>query len=246
MAVSLNGLALGLKDGGAFAEARRLLEEARGLWLEVGDGAMHARTLSNISAIAHEQGDLEAAQALHQESLELFRQLGDRQGVAWSLRHQGDVARSRGDTPGAATLYAESLAAFEELGDPWSAGGVLTELGHLALGANDGTAALERFTEAATMLRQHGGHKRGLARVLEGLAIASSLDDDHARAITLAGAAAALRNAIGAPLTPSEQKQVSASLERSHATLSAAERTRAWSEGWAMTPDQALEFALGE
>ena len=55
--------------------------------------------------------------------------------------------------------------------------------------------------------QQLGGQKRGLARALEGFALAAAHTGDARRAITLAGAAEALRNTIGARLTPAEQRQ---------------------------------------
>ena len=245
MAVALNALAVGHKDVGEFAEARQLLEEASLLWLDLGDRLMQARTLSNLAAIARDQGELDVAYDRYQEALDVFQQLDNREGVAWSFRHQGDIARSRHDWAQAESLYLQSLAVFEELSDPWSAGSVLTDLGTLALAGGDRDRGLDRLRQAVAALQQLGGHKRGLARVLEGLAFAASLGGDRRKAIVLSGAAAALRNAIGAPLTLWEQKQVSQGLEGVQ-TLSAPDRTRAWSEGWTMSLDQAIEYALAD
>ncbi len=245
MAVALNALAVGHKDVGEFADARRLLEEASLLWLELGDRLMQARTVSNLAAITRDQGDLDAAHERYQEALELFQRLGDREGVAWSLRHLGDIARSRRNHAQAELFYLESLAVFEELTDAWSAGSVLTDLGTLALLEGDRTGGLERLKQAVAALRELGGHKRGLARVLEGFAFAASRNGNPRKAITLSAAAAALRNAIGAALTPWEQQQMAGGVEGTEA-LAASDRTRAWSEGWTMSLDEAIEFALAD
>jgi predicted ATPase len=243
-AIVLNAVALLHKDQGDLAEARRLFEESCAVWLELGDSLMRARSLSNLASIVKEQGDFDLALERHAEALVLFRQLDDKAGVAWSLRHQGDIARDRHDAALAESLYLESFAAFNELGDCWSAGSLLVDLGTLALDSGETDAGLDRFRQAAEAFRQLGGHKRGLARVLEGFALAASLEGNAQRAIRLAGAAAALRNAIGTPLTPAEQRQVTSSLERAHAALSPAVRSQAWSEGWTMTMEQAIEYGM--
>ena len=164
--------------------------------------------------------------------------------MAWSLRHLGDIARDRGDASQAESLYRQSLEAFHQHGDPWSAGGLQVDLGMLALATGDASKATELFRQAMESCQQLGGQKRGLARALEGFALAAARTGDVRRAITLAGAAGALRNAIGARLTPAEQRAVTAGLERARAALTAAERTSVWNEGWSMPVEDAIEYAI--
>ena len=244
MAAALNGLAVFKKGQGDLDEARRLLEESVGLFSAQSDGLMRARSLSNVASILKEQRDYDAALARQEESLALFRQLGDQTGVAWSLRHLGDIARDRGDASQAESLYRESLEAFHQHGDPWSAGGLQVDLGMLALATGDASKATELFRQAMESCQQLGGQKRGLARALEGFALAAARTGDVRRAITLAGAAGALRNAIGARLTPAEQRAVTAGLERARAALTPAERTSVWNEGWSMPVEDAIEYAI--
>ena len=99
---------------------------------------------------------------------------------AWSLRHQGDIARERHDQALAESLYLQSLEAFRALGDSWSAGSLLTDLGNLALSIGETAKGVEHFRRAVETFQQFGGHKRGLARVLDGLALAASLDGRRA------------------------------------------------------------------
>jgi len=60
----------------------------------------------------------------------------------------------------------------------------------------------------------------------------------------LAGAAAALRQRLGAPLTPSEQPRLEKALEFARRTLGNAAGLTAWMEGWAMPVEQAVHEAL--
>ena len=240
-AVVLNAFGLFHLEQGNFAEGRTLLEECCELWRDLGDDLMRARTVSNLANLVKQQGEVALAIERYEESLALFRQLGDRAGVAWSLRHQGDIARERHDFVLAESLYLQSLESFQGLGDSWSAGTLLNDLGNLALSGGETGKGVEHFRQAADAFQQLGGHRRGVARVLDGLARAASLNGDARRAVRLAGAAASLRNVIGTPLTPSEQRQAAADLETASARLSPAERSEAWVEGWAMTAEQALE-----
>jgi hypothetical protein len=57
----------------------------------------------------------------------------------------------------------------------------------------------------------------------------------------LAGAAAALRQNIGAPLTAAEQAKLETSLQAARHSLSDAVGTNAWSEGWALPVEKAIE-----
>jgi predicted ATPase len=244
MAAALNGLAVHKKGQGDLDEARRLFEESVGLFSAQSDGLMRARSLSNVASILKEQGDYDAALVRQEESLGLFQQFGDPNGIAWSLCHLGDIARDRGDAAEAESLYRQSHAAFQAQGDPWSAGGLLIDLGMLALAGGDVSKATGLFREAMDAYQQLGGHKRGLARALEGLALAAAHTGEAQRAIRLAGAAGALRNAVGARLTPAEQHQVTAGLERARAALTSPERTAMWNEGWSMPVDAAIEYAI--
>jgi hypothetical protein len=60
----------------------------------------------------------------------------------------------------------------------------------------------------------------------------------------LAGAAAALRQNIGAPLTPAEQVKLKASLDLARQAMTNTAGGTAWLEGWAMPFEKAIEEVL--
>src|SRR5262249_58383083 len=66
------------------------------------------------------------------------------------------------------------------------------------------------------------------------------------RAARLFGAAAVLREVIGAPLPPSERAKHAGLVGRARAMLEDEEFAAAWAEGQAMDADQAVAYALGE
>ena len=243
VAVSLNALAVTTRDRGGIAESRSLFEESLALWRELGDRTAVARALSNLASAVNLQGDHALARSLYEECLSIFKELGDATGMAWSLNHQGDAARSHGDPAGARTLYEQSLAIFRELGDRWGIAGSLADLGNLTRDQKDYAASQALYRESIRIF-QELGHKRGIARLLECFACSAAAQLQPVRSLRLAGAAAALRQVLGAPLPPVEQAQVEKRLEPARKALSNAAASAAWLEGWGMPVEKAVEDAL--
>jgi tetratricopeptide (TPR) repeat protein len=242
VAVCLNGLAVNARDCGDFSTARSLFEEALALWREVENPAVVARSLSNLANVMKLQGDYSQARSLYGECLSIFRQLEDTTGVAWSLNYQGDVARSQGDLPAARLLYEQSLATFRDLSDSWGMAASLADLGNLARDQGDVNAAQMLYSESMKIFQQLG-HKRGIARVLECFACLA-IAREPAQSLRLAGAAAAGRKLLGAPLTSAEQAKLEEAIEPARRALSTTASQTAWLEGWAMPLDTAIREAL--
>jgi predicted ATPase len=242
-AVSLNALAVNARDRGDLPLARSLFEESLALWRESGDPKAVARSLSNLASVAKIQGDNGRASSLYAECLSIFQALGDRMGVAWSINHQGDVARDQGDIAAARTLYEQALAIFRELGDRWGIAGTLADLGNLAREERNYSAAHTRYGESIKIF-QELDHKRGIARLLECFACSAAARAETERSLRLAGAAAALRQDIGAPLTPTEQAKLEATLHPARQALTDTAGVTAWLEGWALPMDEAIEEVL--
>ena len=243
VAVSLNALAVLAQDRGDIAAAHALFEESLAVWRELGDSKDVARALSNLANVSTMEGDHAHASSLYEECLAIFQGLGDRTGVAWSLNSQGDVARDRGDAPAARELYGQGLAIFRELGDRWGIAGTLADLGSMAREERDFSAAHSLYRESLKIFRELE-HKRGIARLLECFACAAAAQYHSERALRLAGAAAALRQNIGAPLTPAEKAKLEANLKCTRPGLSETSSTAAWLEGWELPVERAIEEAL--
>ena len=243
IAISLNALAVHARDQGNVVASRSLFEENLVLWRELGDRVAVARSLSNLANVVNLQGDYPLARSLYEECLSIFRELDDRTGVAWSLNYQGDVARDQGDEAVARALYEESLLAFRELGDRWGIASSLADLGTLARDQKDYAAVHVLYGESMRIF-QELGHKRGIARLLEGFACSAAAQRKPERSLRLAGAAAALRQVLGAPLPPAEQAKLERSLEPARQVLANTAAAAVWMEGWAMPLEKALEDAL--
>jgi predicted ATPase len=244
-AVSLNALAVVARDRGDLALARTLFEESLAHWKEISEAPAIARGLSNLAGVANSQEDYGQARTLYEESLAIFRELGDHAGVAWTLNHQGDVACDLGDSAGSRSLYEQSLAAFRELGDREGIAGALADLGNLARAQNDHRTADSLYRESLQLFRDRDS-KRGIARLLECFARTAAVRSEAERSLRLAGAAAALRQSIGAPLTASQQSRLEQGLEPARQKLGTAAGRAAWLEGWVTPVERAMDDVLGK
>ena len=201
MAIALNALAVLFRDRGDLAAARPLLEQSLAVWRGLGDRAVEARSVSNLASVVKLLGEL------YEECLGIFRDLGDRTGMAWSLDNEGDVVREQGDDEAARVLYQESLSTFRQLGDKWGMAGCLADLGNLARDHGDYAASRTYYIESMQLF-QELGQKRGMARLLDCLACWSAAQAQPERALRLAGAAAAIRHVLRAPVPIGEQAKL--------------------------------------
>jgi predicted ATPase len=243
VAISLNALGVLARDQSDVKVAHILFEESLAVWRELGDQKAVARSLSNLASVVKLQGEYARARSLHAECISIFRGLGDRIGVAWSLNSQGDVARDQGDFKDAQMLYEQALTIFRELGDRWGIAGTLADLGNLAREQRDCSTAHSLHQESLGIF-QELEHKRGIARLLECFACLAVVQLHPERSLRLAGTAAALRQNIGAPLTPAEQARLEFTLGPARQALPNTASAAAWLEGWAMPVEKAIQEVL--
>ena len=163
--------------------------------------------------------------------------------MAWSLNHQGDVAREQGDVAAAGLLYEQAVAMFRELGDVRRYARSLADLGDLACDQG-GYATAHRLYAEALMMFGNLGETRLSARVLESIACAAAGQRNWARALLIAGAAAGFRQRFSFPLAASAKANLDACLEPAHRSLTTAAASAAWSEGWSMPLEKAIDYAL--
>jgi hypothetical protein len=64
--------------------------------------------------------------------------------------------------------------------------------------------------------------------------------------LTLAGSAAAMRKALSQSGQGATQAELDRSLDVARQQMTSAAAAVSWMSGWEMSPDRAIEFALGE
>jgi predicted ATPase len=230
---------------GEYAVARRLLDQSAGLWRDLGDARGHGRALTALAIADHFLGDMARSDALLVQGAGLFREAGDRWGLAQARRQLAVNARERGDLENAALLGEESVTLSREAGDRYSLGVSLAGLGVVHSIRGDDVRAGALFTEALRTLR--GIQERWWsARCVTRLARIACTRDQHVRAALLAGSAEAMLEALGSRLHRAERDGLDRVVTLSRAALGGDAFAAAWAEGRAMTPEQAVAYALDE
>ena len=222
-----------------------LSEKALALSRRLGDKAGSAAALFALGCLALFQMRLEEASALFEESLGLWRELGDRAGVARVLLALAGVAVCRRDYGRAMALHEESLMLARETGDVFA---IVLSLGIgalAALGRGEHDLVRDLYVEGLQLSRQLK-HTHGVAFHLHVAASLAGSQKQPIRSARLWGAAEALREVIGASLSPHERYTYEPYIEAARAQLDEVAWEAAWTEGRAMTPEEAIEYALSE
>ena len=232
-------------DTGDYIRARAFAESSIKLYREIGDNRGVGLALIDLGASLHHDGKREEAVESFEEGLRLLRSTGERWGIAYALVWLGDPLFRMGEIERAATSWEESLRLTHELGDhnlmAWSLGG-LADVARLHA---DYKRATEMFKEALS-LYQSSGDKIGPPFSLEALGLVAAAIGDAKRAARLWGAASAWREAINEPLALTYQRDYAASVTQARTQLGEEVYASAWSEGHAMSPEQAIALALEE
>nr|BAL59164.1 adenylate/guanylate cyclase [Candidatus Acetothermum autotrophicum] len=243
VALALGNLGIIAFARGDYARATRLHEESLEHFRALGDRVGMASALSELGNVAMYQGDLARAEQLLEEGLGLSRAAQDDQGIALALRRLGAVLFQKGERARAKALLQESLELYRELGAVPGLASVLNSLGMIALSEGDAQRAGTLLRESLRKYRDVGD-KWHIALCLDRLARVAAAQGDWERAARLLGAEEALREAIGAPLPPSERDGREHTLKNAHKHLSEELFAAAWADGYAMKLDHAIAYAL--
>ena len=240
IAGSLAALALAARSRGRYDESRRAYEESVAIVRRLGERSQLGEALAGLCAAAIQEGDFAAAQAAAQESLDLFRQLGDADGVAYSLSGLGFARLGQGSEAEGERLLEESLEACKTLGNRRHTSRALHGLGLAAMRKGHHRAARGRLEEATAIVSELGDRWFLGVYCLPALANAHHLEGRPEEAVLLLGAAEALREAIGAPISPWLAGDYEETVTATRAQLDAECFTAAWSRGRGMTAEEAL------
>jgi tetratricopeptide (TPR) repeat protein len=208
---------------------------------ELSEARMAAATLYDLGDVAMQQGDLVRARTLFEEALEIRRADGWGLGIAHALMGLGDLANRTGDPARARAIFEEILSLAEAEDDEGSRAYGLLGLATSALGAGDTRRALEllRTCLASIMDRED---LFLLPQVLAEAAIALHATAQAEASARVLGAADGLRDKTGTAVWDIER--LDATRSGLVPALDRERRERASAEGRAMTPDEAVAYAL--
>lgn len=248
---ALEGLALVARECGDYDAARGYLDEflAKSRTLAASDEltnpAIIARLATGLTALgelAHEDGNAQLAMSLLEEGRSLWFKIGDSTLVAQSDIQLGVVAHDAGDYARARTLMALGLTRLERSHDRRGLAIALAHAAHTAIALRDFSAAYRDLCRGLRINQDIGG-LAGIAFVLVRFAFLASAQGQPARALRLAGAAAALRQQAETPLSKVSQRHLDEQLAPAREALGPL-ADAAVTEGCALSLEAAIAEAL--
>ncbi len=228
---------------GDLRRATVLCQQGLTLCRQIGDKSGTAQFLIWSAILATREARYEEATALAEEALALCRQIGDGWWAAEALGILCAQASLRGDYERASAFSDEHLTTARATGSPYALTYALLHGGRLAVRRGDWQQAIAHLTECLS-LRKGASSPVAIAWCLESIAWAQSVRAAHEQAAVLFGAVDTLQQLIGGRVPqadPSEHDRYVACVrtELGEATFAAAR-----DKGRAMTPEQAVEYAL--
>jgi predicted ATPase/DNA-binding XRE family transcriptional regulator len=242
-AVSLGNLGEIAIDRGDYERGEELMAEVAAVFRELGDQQALATALSNRCDAATRRGDHERARPFCEEALTVYRVLEDRQRTAMALMSLTRVARGIGDWRRAAAVGGEALDLARDMGLKRLTAEALNSLGAVALAEDDSLQAAAYLRESLELLRLTD-NKEEIAAALETVAQACVGYGSPEPAARLHGAAAELRERIGAPIPPAERDNVDRAVSRMQTALGHEQLAAAEAAGHGLTLEQAITEAL--
>lgn len=243
LATTLHAAGQIARQRGDLTEAEQRFHESLGAFDRLDDVVGRARAVGGLGVVAAERGDLQQSADLHRQSLEIYGRREDTAGMAAALTNLGEVARRQREIREAESLLDRSAVLFATVGDAFGEATALTQLAmsRRELGAaREAQATLAR----AAVLWQGVGEWADLARCLELFTTLAIDQQQHARGVRLAAAAATLRRPGGTNRTPGADQRHLVDLDALRRSMNPTEFTVAWEDGWAMGVDEAVDFAL--
>ncbi|MFN8499020.1 MAG: tetratricopeptide repeat protein [Anaerolineae bacterium] len=225
-----------------YAPSQRHGEQALALYRSLGDKRRISNVLQYLAHVTVVAGDYERTEAYLNESIQCARDIGHRPLLSMSLLQLGLLSGRLGDYPRAERFAREAYATAREMGGHREMSLVLLTLSMAAWMQG-------KESEAADWLRQ-ATHEASIlvepwttVTVLGGYA-ALAVRKEPARAARLMGASQALLDALGGERVPFEEVVHQVALSQARESLGDERLAMLMGEGAAMTPEQALAYAL--
>jgi predicted ATPase/DNA-binding SARP family transcriptional activator len=240
---SLVGLSYGALMVGDLERARVVLEEAGTLADGLGSDWDRAEVCFSRASLEAFSGDHARALALQDDGVRLLRKLGMPRRV-WlgRLVALGYYALLQRDLARARAALEEYLAEDADK-SPLGIANAQGNLGLVSLYEGDREGAAARFHQALTLAREAGA-KRTIAEALYGLAAVAAIDGDGQRSASLWGAADAILESMGSPISAPEQFAVDRYLEPTRAALDDDLHVTLRAKGGSMSLDEVLTYAF--
>ena len=217
------------------AEGYAILSEINDQW---GLGLAY----TNMARMAFARGDL----AESQKFINILKRWMQDAQISWmtgvALLSIGPEIRLA-HPESAKEYYEEALKIFRHLRHKSYEPIMLSELGHVARTTGKTAEARELYRQSLRHFHDQG-NRPAIAHELECFAFLAIADEEPQRAANLFGAAEALRERIKASMQDLEYVEYDNAIIRLRTMLMEAELNSLWTEGRALSMEQAIKFAL--
>jgi predicted ATPase/DNA-binding CsgD family transcriptional regulator len=230
---------------GDYVAATGNAEASLALARDLGDPEEVAFTLYWAGSAHMGRAELAVAAEMYEEAISLVSGSSNHRLVSLIRRAIADLAFHRGDCTTARDIVAECLTTTRAEGDVAGTACCLDTLAWAQRGLNDHQAAAASWREALSIQRDLKS-QIGIIDCLEGLSLVAEFRGDDRRAVLLAAAANRKSRDMSYSVDTWWFMQSEDSHRRSRARLGKRESEAAWNEGWLMSLDDAVEYALGE
>jgi predicted ATPase/DNA-binding SARP family transcriptional activator len=242
----LDQLTLTLLAEGDADAARSVSDEVLENARRAGNRFREANSLSHHGIVLAAQGELAAGQHAIEDAVQQAQELGNIRSIAHWTKALGAIAVLQQEHPRARELLEKSLSIYRSLDDAWGILGSISSLALVALDEHENDRARRLLHESIELLRKNGHHYRA-AKLLDLSARLAADEQRSRRAVCLFASANACRESHGAELFEGEVRPDPAPyIGQLRSALGKAAFGEAWTQGRAMTLDQALDYALDE
>jgi non-specific serine/threonine protein kinase len=236
------GRLVGLR--GEYGSAGELLHEAVTEARHVGRSEIEGVCLQTLADIALAMGDVRGARAWAEEGLARIPAWaeGRRNGC---LRTLADTCLEQGEYPAARKFAEQAMENMRAFRLWWFSGSCLITLARVCIEQGDLGRARALLAESLELHRDLGA-RAGIESTLTECAYLAARQGQTRHAILLAGAAEALRAAIGGstPTPARRERRRQETLDALQTQLGARAYEAMWAEGRAMCAEQAISCAL--
>ena len=243
--MALSGMGSVMLAKGNFERAAKLYEEALAYGRDMGDQNTIAGRRYDLARVAWSSGEYERAAKMYADTLPIVRKMNNKGAIAGTLIDLGSVAWVQGDLELAASRYEEAIAIAREIEAQYTIGYALTGLGKVAYSRDDYAAAHSHFREALKIFQQRP-NPWNATYCLEAVSALAVAEGDMQRVAKLFGATDNFYTHLRFLLSPLERQMHERDLAAARAALGEETFSRHWTEGRAMTIEQAMEEALSE
>jgi tetratricopeptide (TPR) repeat protein len=227
--------------------AEALAEECLAIYQQLQNRWGMAMAIYRLADVLASQGQYAEAEERYMNSLATFREIGDKFRAGYVLNGLGELARLQGDYVRAGKFYEEHIEILREQRSSVALVTASVNEAWVSLYLGDYPKARALFEESLRLSSEYS-NKIALMDCLAGFAGVFGMSGKPERAARLFGGVEALleRSGMRGGMDPADQKEIDHYVTHVRSQLDETVFTRAWSEGQALTLDQAIEYALAD